>query len=356
MNSPTITVLMPVYNGEKYLHWAIESILNQTYADFEFLIINDGSTDHSEEIILSYDDKRIRYIKNEVNLKLIKTLNKGIDLAKGQYIARMDCDDVAVLDRLEKQIRIFKENPELDFVSGLPIHLLKNGRIYRSYRFCSLHTEAIRFENLLEVSFCHPCIMAKTEIFRKFKYLDSPQCLHIEDFELGRRLSHSGVNMYYTNDFVLYYRKNEEGVSLTNRAAQITMGYRLVNSFLQQTYYTEVNEEDYFFFIEKKGWKYSKQLRDTCQMLDKLQKIYCEQREISSAGKSEISSWIKYRKIAYWINALISMNRTSLYALFQLILHIGYLNNLLVRKSISLFLTDKINKSFRYDLVMKQAV
>ena len=80
------SILMPVYNEEKYLKQAIESILNQTFKDFEFLIINDGSTDNTKKIIQSYQDKRIIYIENEKNLKLIKTLNKGLNLAKGKYI------------------------------------------------------------------------------------------------------------------------------------------------------------------------------------------------------------------------------------------------------------------------------
>ena len=97
-NNPKVTVFMPVYNGEKYLREAIDSILNQTFTDFEFLIINDGSTDSSVEIINSYDDSRIRLIHNEKNLKLVATLNKGLDLARGKYIARMDCDDISLPD------------------------------------------------------------------------------------------------------------------------------------------------------------------------------------------------------------------------------------------------------------------
>ena len=98
---PTVTVLMPAYNAEKFIRDSIDSVLSQTYSDFELLIINDGSTDKTEEIILSYKDHRIVYVKNEVNLKLIKTLNKGIDLAKGKFIARIDSDDVINPDRIE---------------------------------------------------------------------------------------------------------------------------------------------------------------------------------------------------------------------------------------------------------------
>ena len=100
MINPVVTVLMPVYNAEEYLVEAIESVLNQTFRDFEFLIINDGSTDRSEKIIKTFTDERIRYIRNSKNLKIVQTLNKGLALAKGIYIARMDADDISLPLRL----------------------------------------------------------------------------------------------------------------------------------------------------------------------------------------------------------------------------------------------------------------
>src|SRR5688572_2119038 len=107
---PKVSVILPVYNGEKYLREAIESILCQTYEDFEFIIINDGSTDKSEEIILSYKDGRIVYSKNEFNKGLIYSLNKSIELASGELIARMDADDIAFPDRLQKQVDYFEKS------------------------------------------------------------------------------------------------------------------------------------------------------------------------------------------------------------------------------------------------------
>ena len=113
MKQAQVTVLMPVYNAEQYLREAIGSILHQTFTDFEFIIINDGSTDRSEEIIKSYTDTRIRYYKNESNLKLIATLNKGFDLAGGKYIARMDADDISLPNRLQLQFELMEKNPEV---------------------------------------------------------------------------------------------------------------------------------------------------------------------------------------------------------------------------------------------------
>ena len=114
---------MPAYNAERYIAKSIQSILNQSFCDFELIIINDGSTDDTENIILSFDDPRIVYVKNERNLKIIKTLNKGLDLAKGKYISRMDSDDIALPELFEKEIKIFENRKDIGIVNILTYHV-----------------------------------------------------------------------------------------------------------------------------------------------------------------------------------------------------------------------------------------
>ena len=110
---PVISVIMPVYNTkEKFLREAVESILNQTFTDFEFIIINDGSDSITEDIILSYKDLRIKYLKNEQNLGIVQSLNKAVKTAKGKYIARMDADDISMPHRLEKQYEFMENHPQ----------------------------------------------------------------------------------------------------------------------------------------------------------------------------------------------------------------------------------------------------
>ena len=101
MVRPKVSVLMSVYNGERYLREAVESILNQTFTDFEFIIIDDGSTDSSRAILASFDDPRIVLLQNETNIGLTRSLNEGLSLARGKYIARQDADDASLLERLE---------------------------------------------------------------------------------------------------------------------------------------------------------------------------------------------------------------------------------------------------------------
>ena len=115
-SEPKITVLMSVYNGEKYLREAVDSILSQTFTDFEFLIIDDASTDRTPEILRSYKDPRIMIVTNKENLGLTKSLNKGLALARGEYIARMDADDISLQERFEKQLMFLETHPDIVLV------------------------------------------------------------------------------------------------------------------------------------------------------------------------------------------------------------------------------------------------
>lgn len=130
---PKLTVLMPVYNAEKHLREAVESILKQSFSDFEFLIIDDGSKDHSVEIINSFDDKRIRLMINDQNMGISKTLNKGIKLASCNVIARMDADDISLPERLEKQFDFLSDNPDYCLVSANVEKITEGGETLQKF-------------------------------------------------------------------------------------------------------------------------------------------------------------------------------------------------------------------------------
>ncbi|PSF38063.1 hypothetical protein C7H19_06215 [Aphanothece hegewaldii CCALA 016] len=130
-SSPSVTVVMSVYNGEAYVAEAICSILEQTYQDFEFIIINDGSTDSTQMLICQYAerDSRIRVIHHSQNMMLVYSLNHGLALARGKYIARQDADDISLPKRLEQQVNYLEQNPEVVAVSGR-FHRLVSNRLH----------------------------------------------------------------------------------------------------------------------------------------------------------------------------------------------------------------------------------
>ena len=219
--SPLISVLMPVYNGEKYLQEAIDSILDQTYANFEFIIINDGSTDATEQIILSYQDNRIKYIKNDQNLRLIKSLNKGIDLAEGKYIARMDADDISVPVRLEKQLEFMETNPEVGLL----------GSYYKSFTEDRTSTESIngtpfsfdeglQFRLLFSSTVRHPTAFIKTKVLREHKLYFNLDYLHAEEHKFWVEIAKYS-ELAVIEEPLVKVRYHSESITGNNEAKKI---------------------------------------------------------------------------------------------------------------------------------------
>lgn len=223
MENPKVTVLMPVYNGEEHLREAIESILNQTFANFEFLIINDGSTDSSASIIESYKDKRIRLINNEENLKLIRTLNKGLELAKGEYIARMDCDDISLPHRLEKQVAFMEANRDVGILGSAMLAFSTNQTIavYTPEIF-----EEIKIELIFACPMIHPSVLMRCSVLKEHGLRYDINYTHAEDYKLwSEAVKH--VKLHNLNDILIKYRLNPKGISIVHTKQQKDMSNKI---------------------------------------------------------------------------------------------------------------------------------
>lgn len=205
---------MPAYNAEKYIQVAIDSILDQTITDFELIIINDGSTDSTEKIIQSYGDSRIVYIKNEHNLKLIKTLNKGIDIAQGTYISRMDSDDQALPNMFERELNGFREHPDAGIINILTYHMdEKGGGIRPNRQFFRVSPDVCSVVCAYTNIISHPGVMVKSELMKKYRYHDNEAYLHFEDKELWCRMFLDGVKCYTLNERLLNYRESSTSIN-----------------------------------------------------------------------------------------------------------------------------------------------
>lgn len=184
-DKPKVTVLMPVYNGEQYLREAIDSILNQTFTDFEFLIIDDGSTDRSVEIVRSYNDPRIRLELNGSNLQLITTLNKGLDLAYGEYVARMDCDDISLPERLAKQVQFMDEHPE---VGACGTWIETFGSLCGHFLRHPTDAETIKANSFFDSPLAHPTVIMCLALLNSHS-LRYPNYFAAEDYGLWAKAS-----------------------------------------------------------------------------------------------------------------------------------------------------------------------
>lgn len=213
MNVPAVSVILPAYNCEKYIAKAIESVLQQTLADLEFIIINDGSTDRTEEIIRSFSDSRILYQTNITNKGLVFTLNKGIDIATGRYIARMDGDDICLPERLAKQKNFLDLNKDIVVTASTIEFINDQEEKTGSWELDRQTITSAQIKKTLLKQNCiaHPTVMMRSEIIKQLKYKEYQK--NIEDYDLWLRLLNRGYKIGKIGEPLLLYRIHDASVT-----------------------------------------------------------------------------------------------------------------------------------------------
>ena len=193
MNSPLISVIMPVYNTAPFVKEAIESVLHQTENDFELIIINDASSDESIEVISGIADPRIRIINNEKNLGLAVTLNKGIRAATGKYIARMDGDDIAMHNRFEEQLKAIKIADRKSLISSTCLLIDESGNKIGKWKDDTKYITPRAIRNQLPNNNCivHPSVFVRKDVLSDFFY--DPEQHESEDYDLWLRMASDKV-------------------------------------------------------------------------------------------------------------------------------------------------------------------
>lgn len=212
---PLISVILPVYNTEMFINECIQSILNQTFSNFELIILNDGSTDNTESSILEFQDNRIIYVKNEKNLKLIQTLNLGLSLAKGKYIARIDADDIALPKRFEKQIEFLEKNSEYGIVGSFAETF---GIEHKKLTFVQ-EDEDIRYAFLTHNPFVHSSVMIRNQILTENKLGFDLNQLHVEDYALWIKILNFSKGKILP-EILIKYRIHESQISVVHNNIQ----------------------------------------------------------------------------------------------------------------------------------------
>lgn len=216
---PKISVVMSMYNAEKYLRPALESILSQTFKDFEFIIIDDGSFDRSSEIVMSYTDPRIRLVQ-QVNHKLVYSLNKAVHMARGEYIARMDADDISMPTRLEDELALFELKPRLGLVGSFFAYIEEATSKPTSdvIAYPTKHTD-VRRALYVNNPFAHGSVMYRRRAFLEAgNYTDAYG--PTEDYELWRRIAEKNWELELIPKVLYLYRLNSSGISSLNSTVQ----------------------------------------------------------------------------------------------------------------------------------------
>ncbi len=228
---------MPAYNAEKYIGEAIESILNQTFKDFELIIIDDCSSDATPEIIKKYaaKDARIASFRNEKNLMVSHTLNKGLLLTKGKYIARMDADDWSYPDRLQKQFDYMEAHLEVG-VSGGTMEVCNEKLERIGYRRYNLTDTEIRKKLFRYSPFSHPLVILRAEVAKKFEY--GPVLAIAQDYDLYFRIGKIS-NFGNIEDVLMKYRMVNQGTSISKARIQERYAFLVIalREFLRHSYF-----------------------------------------------------------------------------------------------------------------------
>lgn len=305
--TPIITVLMPVYNGEHYLREAIDSILEQTLSDFELLIINDGSTDESEKTILSYDDDRIRYVKNESNLKLIATLNKGLQLSRGKYIARMDADDIAAPTRLAKQLEFMESHPAVG-ICGTWFESFGSTNSVVKY---PISDSGIRYMALYQCPFCHPTVMLRTELIRNHELEFSHDYPHAEDYEFWLRAGRF-TELHNLPEVLLKYRQHEESVSVKEASTQLDRSIVIRGQFFHEFGVRATEKElNLFRKMNYHDNDFSKAEIET------LGKLICRLSDSNSSVNYIAQDWLQVHLVDKWMGLCLNHTEFGFFVLNQ---------------------------------------
>lgn len=267
LNTPEISVIMSVYNGETYLKEAIESVINQTFKNLELIIINDCSKDSTAEILAdcASKDERIKVHTNEVNLKLPSSLNKAISLAQGKYIARMDADDICLPDRLEKQYKFMEENSDVA-LSSCRFMTMKNGVYMSGGAGGRSDNQAIRAMLLVGNPILHPGVIARAEVIKSLNYDKTLTCT--EDLELWTRMAIQNHKIEILPECLMIYRLHDKQITTTTLQKQYIevlevqekyyeallgkMDKKLQEFYIRGIYFTETADIDRF--LEYKKW------------------------------------------------------------------------------------------------------
>lgn len=216
---PEISVVMAVFNGERYLRETLDSIIAQTFRSFEVVVINDASTDTTPIILDGYakKDSRIKVFTNEENLRLAKSLNRGIALAEGKYILRMDADDICLKDRFEKQYEYMESHKNTD-VSFCKFFTKREDEIIPCGIGRKCDAESIKAMLLFFCPILHPGVIAKSEVLKQYAYDPAHTCS--EDLDLWTRMAADGRKIECSDEYLMLYRLHSAQITANSGQKQ----------------------------------------------------------------------------------------------------------------------------------------
>jgi glycosyltransferase involved in cell wall biosynthesis len=234
-NLPLVSIVIPAYNAGAFLRSSLVSCFEQTYKNTEIILVDDGSTDNTSELISEFINlKNFRYIKNDKNSGLIFTLNRGIELAQGQFIARMDADDISLPTRIAKQVEVLLTNPLIEVVGSDVILIDEHDHKHGKPRELIQGNAELEWSMVTSCPLHHPTVMFK----KKFQYLAEER--HIEDLGLWSRIILSGKKISVIKEPLLLYRKHSNSITSKYAHNQIEASATLAKRYAKEKWKVDI--------------------------------------------------------------------------------------------------------------------
>lgn len=292
------SVILPTYNGGIYLKEAVNSILNQDFPDFELLVIDDGSTDNSLQFLSSISDQRIRLVRNVVNKGLIYSLNKGLDICKGEFIARMDADDIAKPFRLSMQLKVFKENPAIGVCGGNVEYIDEKANLLKMQQNpLPLDSKKIKTLLFFKNPIIHSTVCIRRSILKERSLSYNSDYILAEDYKLWLDLS-TFTEFLNLPEIILSYRFHQNNVS--NNPKQSAIAAQIKCEAIEGILGMNLSKEEIEMFRSVLlPWEYSSSFRSG-RIIELVNKI------LFSAKEKELCMEIFEKRLGSLVNKFIS--------------------------------------------------
>lgn len=230
LNIPTVTVLIAAWNAEDFMQQCIYSVLNQSFEDFEIVIVDDGSTDSTGQLVRDIKDNRLRLLTLATNVGISAALNHGLSLARGRYIARLDADDLALPDRLQKQVSFMEDNPHVVAVGGSMLEM-QSGEIVG--RIMVADSPRLNCSLALGNQLKSSTVTIRMDVLEEHRLRYDPAFANAQDYELWTRLAAHG-SLANQSDFISVYRRHSNQQTTKHFARQVRLGIRAQYRYLRR--------------------------------------------------------------------------------------------------------------------------
>lgn len=319
MDKPLVSVFIPVYNSEDYIKDALNSIVTQTYTNLEIIIVDDCSTDQSIEIINSFQDSRIRLIRNEENKGIPYNRNLGLNESKGKYMAIMDADDIAMPNRIEEQVAFMEKHQDIDAIGTY--YEMFGSKVSRTFKPKYISPEEIKVQLLFFSQIGNPTAMVRLETIKKHQITYNPEYFVAQDYDMWVQISKVG-KLHILPDVLLKYRTGHSNITKKSQEEKAVKRKKIIDSIhkdILEFYRFNLTDKELIVYNEFFNDNSSEISKSSLEVIATISKKMIEQNRVNHHFKEDLFIKIMQDAVFFAINnhKLNLMDKLALYNHFK---------------------------------------